>query len=325
VCGGWRESKVVAVWKQAIPAAIGAGVIQINVCMDAWLAMWANPWAPSALTYAEHILYLPLGLVSTAMGTVLLPTFSKQYAGNDTAGMKNTLRASLQDMMMVMIPATVGLMVLCSPVVALLYQRGEFDATATERTARALFVYAPGLVMFSIQKIFNPLFYGMRDIRTPMLVSVANVILNVTSNIILILVLPSEWKHVGIAASTVACSAMACVVLARIACRRLDRYSPPVEGCPKGRSPEGGVVSPSLWRGIWSVGFKSLAAAMLMAFAAWGIHEALTGRIKEIFSLGLAMTGAGGVYLVVLCILYPQGAKQIVGGIRRRLGRSERR
>ena len=293
----WRDSKVAAVWKNAIPAAIGAGVVQINVCMDFALAMWANPWAPATLKFAEHLVYLPLGLVSTAMGTVLLPAFSRQFAENDTEGMKLSLSEAMKDIALIMIPATVGLVILAHPITALLYERGAFTELATLRTARALAVYAPGLVVFSLQKIITPLFYGMHDMRTPMRLSVITVVINAAFNVTFILTLPSEWKHVGIAASTVLCTLGLSVALCAIAQRRIGALP---------------------WRPILSVTGKAVLAAAAMGAAAHFTYHAAAQALPRLAALSLAIALALLLYAALLSLLYPGGARHLLALLRRR-------
>ncbi|MCL1856057.1 MAG: murein biosynthesis integral membrane protein MurJ [Kiritimatiellaeota bacterium] len=264
----WRNSKVIAIWKAAIPAVIGAGVIQINVCLDSALAMLANTWAPAALSYAEHLVYLPLGLIATAMGTVLLPSFSRQFAENDTDGMRRTLAEALKDIALIAIPAAVGLIVLAKPITALVYERGVFTPEGTLRTSRALCAYSLGLVVFSVQKVVTPLFYAMRDTKTPVRLSIHSVIANAALNIAFIILLPSEWKHVGIAVSTVLCALGLCLALFVLAQRRIGRLP---------------------WRALILVTAKAALASALMGAAAHAAFRALSPRLPLALALALAI------------------------------------
>ena len=125
---GWRASPYVRqVLLQMGPASLGIALAQINICIDGWLAYYGAPWAPSALEYADRIIYLPLGLFGTAFATVLLPTFSKQAAAADRAALLATLERSMRNLFVLMAPMALGLIALAAPIVALLYQRGAFD------------------------------------------------------------------------------------------------------------------------------------------------------------------------------------------------------
>ena len=222
--GIFADPKLRRVLALMAPAAVGIGVIQINVCVDKVLAFWADPAAPAALEYAERLVYLPLGMFGTAFMTVLLPTFSKQAAAGDTALMRDTLERALRNLAVIMAPCSAALLVLALPVITLIYgiKGGRFDDASALLSARALAAYAPGLLVFSLQKAVTPAFYGMQDVKTPVRVSMACLILNVTFNVTSVILLPAGWKHVGIAGSTVVTSLINGVVLAMLLRRRGD-------------------------------------------------------------------------------------------------------
>ena len=203
------------------PAAIGLAVTQFNVVIDRLLAIWIGDWAPAALFYSERLIYFPLGLFATALGTVLLPVFSTQSSENDEGGMAKTIEGSLRNLLFVMIPAGIGLAVMATPVVALLFQQGEFDATSTWLTSRALRFYAPGLLVFSLAKIFVPAFYAQHDTKTPVKVGIFCVGLNLALNLILVITLPTYWKHAGLASATVLAELVYAVTLGVILHRRI--------------------------------------------------------------------------------------------------------
>ena len=88
---GWRDSKVVKVWRNIGIGALGAGAIQLNYLLDQLLAQLASPWAAGVIGYAERLMDLPLGVIGVAFGTVLLPTFAGLFAKKDVAGARETL------------------------------------------------------------------------------------------------------------------------------------------------------------------------------------------------------------------------------------------
>ena len=203
------------VWRNTMIAAMGAGAVQINYMLDQVLAQFAAPWAAGVIGYAERLMDLPLGVVGVAFGTVLLPTFSGHFAKGDVDGAKACLRKSVLQMMVLMIPASV-VTFFCAPwIVWLIYEGHAFDATATVRVARALSVYGLGLCFFSIQKCLIPFFQAQNDMRTPLRVSVQTVFLNAALNILAVVLLPVEWRHVGFAASTSLCALVGCVLFIR--------------------------------------------------------------------------------------------------------------
>jgi peptidoglycan biosynthesis protein MviN/MurJ (putative lipid II flippase) len=123
-------------------------------------------------------------------------------------------------MLFAMIPAAFGLGVLAPEVTDVIYRGGVFDSTAVVRVSRAVCVYAAGLGFFGLQKSLVPWFQAQNDMKTPLRISVKMVCLNAVLNILAVKFLPVEWRHVGLALSTVFCAACGCVLLAAAARRR---------------------------------------------------------------------------------------------------------
>ena len=128
---------------------------------------------------------------------------------------KACLRKSIVQMLVVMVPASV-VTFFCAPwIVWLIYEGHAFDQTATVRVARALSVYGLGLCFFSIQKCLIPFFQAQGDMKTPLRISVQTVILNAMLNVLAVVFLPVEWRHVGLAASTSLCALVGCLLFFR--------------------------------------------------------------------------------------------------------------
>ena len=218
---GFRDEKFRLVWKNTAIAAAGAGAVQLNYMLDQVLGQCAAPWAAGVIGYAERLMDLPLGVVGVAFGTVLLPTFAGHFAKGDVAGAKRCLRKSVLQMTALMLPASV-VTFFCAPwIVWLIYEGQAFDAQATVRVARALSVYGLGLCFFSIQKCLIPFFQAQKDMKTPFRVTVQTVVLNAVLNVLSVVFLPQEWRHVGLAASTSLCAFVGCVLFVRAPSFRL--------------------------------------------------------------------------------------------------------
>ena len=217
---GWRDEKVRLVWRNLGIAALGAGAVQVNYMLDQVLGQLAAPWAAGVIGYAERLMDLPLGVIGVAFGTVLLPTFSGLFAKRDADGARKALADSVNSMLFFMVPAAVGLAVTARETTSVVYEGGEFDATATIRVARALAVYAAGLGFFGLQKMLVPWFQAQNDMKTPLRTSVATVAMNAALNILAVWLLPVEWRHVGLAASTVVCAFAGCAMLMASARRK---------------------------------------------------------------------------------------------------------
>ena len=217
---GWFTPDVKRVWRNTTLAALGAGAVQINYALDQVLAQCAAPWAAGVVGYAERLMDLPLGVVGVAFGTVLLPTFAGMFAKEDVPGAREAFFTSTRSMLFVMIPAAVGLGVLAPEVTAAIYKGGVFDADATRRVARAVACYALGLGFFGLQKSLVPWFQAQNDMKTPLKVSSCAVVLNAALNVLSVTCLPVEWRHVGLAGSTVVCAGASCIWLGIAAVRR---------------------------------------------------------------------------------------------------------
>lgn len=213
--GSWRDEKFRLVWQNTALAAVGAGAVQVNYLLDQVLGQCAAPWAAGVIGYAERLMDLPLGVVGVAFGTVLLPTFSGHFAKGDAAGAGACLKKSLLQMTALMLPASV-VTFFCAPwIVWLIYEGNAFDATATVRVARALSVYGLGLCFFAAQKCLIPFFQAQGDMKTPLRVSAETVVLNAVLNVLAVVFLPVEWRHVGLAGSTSLCSLVGCLLFLR--------------------------------------------------------------------------------------------------------------
>lgn len=302
--GGWRDPRVRRILTLMAPAAVGMGVIQLNVCMDGVLALWAADWAPAALTYAERLVYLPLGIFATALGTVLLPTFSRQAAQEDIGALHGTLNAALRHLALIMIPAAVGLMVLASPIVrlAFLSETGAFDAVSAARTTRALWFYAPGLIVFSLQKALTPVFFALKDTLTPTRIAVRMVVLNLLLNVLFVLTWPYEWKHAGLACATVLCSAINALVLAVLVHRRIG-------------SPGWKRILTTTGQATMAAAGMGLALALMVApcrrLVGWG-------KRGDALTVGLGVAVGLGVYTALLALLCRREVRELVASIRRR-------
>jgi putative peptidoglycan lipid II flippase len=252
--------------------------------IDRLLAMWVGPQAPSALFYSERLIYFPLGIIATALGTVLLPVFSGHAARADHGQIRQGITDGLRHLLFIMIPAAVGLLVLARPIVQMIFEWKTFSTDSTGLTAIALQCYAPGLVVFSLAKVFVPAFYAMQDTKTPVRIGMIAVGLNLVLNVTFILTLPQGVKHAGIAAATVLAEAFSMTSLALILQKR---------------------IGPPDWRKVGNTAGRALAAAVLMAVTAVAVHGLFPniGKTGQILS-GLVSIAAGGAVYLIACTVF---------------------
>ena len=279
----WRDPRVKQVFLLMGPSALGLAVNQVNVMVNSMIALWVGAWAPSALFYAERLIYLPQGILATALGTVLLPVLSDFAAQKKHAEMREAIHHGLRTLLFVMTPAAVGLFVLAAPIVQMLLEHGSFGPQSTWLTARALSFYAPGLMVFCLAKVFVPAFYALQDTRTPVKIGLCGVALNFALNVTFAQTLPEYWKHAGLAFSTVIAEGFNGLMLAWFLRRRLGPFG---------------------LRGILGGLGRALAAAAAMAAVAWFAEREITTwlyvylphKAAQIVGVPTAIALGAGVY-----------------------------
>jgi len=181
------------------PGTLGLAAVQINVFVNTYLATGQPQGAVSWLSYAFRLMYLPIGLFGLSIATAALPDIAHHAAVDDVPAIRRTMSGALRMMLMLNVPATIGLMVLAKPIVALLLERGRFTPLDTASTAAALVCYAPGLLAYSVVKIASPLFYSLRDSRTPVIASLGSVAVNLALNLMLVRALGFRGLALGTA------------------------------------------------------------------------------------------------------------------------------
>lgn len=186
------------VWNLLLPVTLSFAVVQINITVDMTLGMMIGPGANSSLWYGNRLMQFPLGIFALAMGTALLPMMSQQIARGEKEASRKTLSFALRSIFFIILPSSVGLIVLREPIIRVLFERGEFDAVSTARSAAVLLGFTVGLFAFAGQKIMNSGYYAAHDSKTPMKTSV----ISLCSNVVLNLILMVPFKEAGLAIAT---------------------------------------------------------------------------------------------------------------------------
>lgn len=215
----WRHSGVIQIGKLMVPVMLGLAVYEINLLVDTLLASLLDSGSISYLYYANRLVQLPLGVFGVALGAALLPLLSEQAAKKKFGELRDSLNFGIRLVLFISIPATVGLILCRMPIVNTLWERGEFSTTATDGTAFALLFYALGLCGFAGSKIVITAFYSMQDTRTPMIIGIWSMVLNIVLNILLM----GPLKHGGLALATSLSSIFNAVVLIFVLKNRLGR------------------------------------------------------------------------------------------------------
>lgn len=232
------------------PGTIGMAATQINVFVNTLLATREGTGAVSWLDFAFRVMYLPIGLFGVSIATAATPTVSRLAAEADLARIRSTLANAIGLMLLLNLPATLGLMLLARPIVSVIFERGLFTAADTEATAAALQFYAIGLVGYSIVRIVSPTFYALQRSRLPVFASVGSVVVNIILNVWLAGLLGFRGLALG--------TSLTALLNASTQLWLLRRELHGIEG-----------------RRIARCLVRVAAASILMSVAAWATHEAL--------------------------------------------------
>ncbi len=176
------------------PAAAGSGAVQINLLISTALAARLLPHGSVTYIYmADRLNQLPLGLIGIGLGTVLLPTISRQLGGGDDAGAMATQNRGMELALLLTLPATVALVLCGEPIAAALFGYGRFTAQDTHLTAQALAAFSVGLPSYILVKVLTPGFYARQDTTTPVRFAMIAMAVNLALNLALIVPL----RHMG--------------------------------------------------------------------------------------------------------------------------------
>ncbi|UCD54764.1 MAG: murein biosynthesis integral membrane protein MurJ [Candidatus Omnitrophota bacterium] len=176
------------IWRLLVPRFFGSAVYQLSVIVDnifstfGWIV---GVGAPAALWYSYRLFHLPLAIFGIALATVALPKMSKEVARKDISALKDTISFSMRSVLLVLIPAGIGLATLGRPIIRILFERGEFTPYSTLITDNALFFYSFGLFACGGIKILVNAFFSLGDTRTPVKVASVSFFVNLVLNFVL--------------------------------------------------------------------------------------------------------------------------------------------
>ena len=194
-----------------VPGLIGSAVYQLNVFIDTIFASFLPGGSVSYLYFADRLMEFPLGTFAIAIGMASLPSLSGLATKGKMEEFKEALSFTFRLVSFISIPAMVGLIVLKTPIINLLFQRGLFDYSATVMTAKALLFYSVGLWAIAGSRIIVPAFYSLQDTWTPLKIALICLGANVIFNSILIY----PMKHAGLALATSLSSTLNLILLFR--------------------------------------------------------------------------------------------------------------
>ena len=217
----WADPTIKRIMRQMLPAILGVSVAQISLLINTNIATWLQAGSVTWLSFADRLMEFPTALLGIALGTVLLPRLSAAHAKQNHADYSSLLDWGLRLVLMLGLPAALGLALLSDGLVATLFNYGAFGAADVMQTRLAVMAYAVGLIGLLAIKILAPGFYAKQDIRTPVRIALLVLVLTQLFNLALVPV----FAHAGLALSIglgASVNALCLVVLLR----RSGHYTP---------------------------------------------------------------------------------------------------
>lgn len=202
----WKDPAVREVGGMVWPVLLGSAVGKISIFSDQIMASLLVVGSVSSLSYADKLFQLPLGLFVAGITVPIFPLLSEQVAANAPERVKATINFSMRLMGFLMIPATIGIILLRIPIVGLIYQRGNFLAEDTARTAWVLLFECIGLYTYAGRDTLTRVFYSYHDTRTPVKISAAAVFLNIGVSYGFMRLFSAVWPQAAVAGLTLGTS-----------------------------------------------------------------------------------------------------------------------
>jgi putative peptidoglycan lipid II flippase len=284
-------------FRQAIPGMIASSGPQLLVVAGAIIAS-SSPSAVSWLYFANRLVELPLGIVGVAMGTVLVPELTRALRADDRSAMMQAESRGLELAVGLALPATLGLMVLATPVVRMLFEHGVFTAADTDATAQALMLLALGLPAHVLVKTLSPAFFARDDTTTPLLATLKGLAVAIVAA----LVLGRLFGAGGIAASIALGAWSSAISLLR---QGAATFGFSIDAAARRRLPR--IVFAAILMG----GLLWLTAHVVLPWAA-DAH-----RLVQAAILGLIIAGGIAIYGGLLTLFGVVNWREAAGAIRR--------
>jgi putative peptidoglycan lipid II flippase len=205
----WQDPGVKRIMALMLPAVIGASVMQVNLLVDTLFASFLPPGSLSWLYYAERLLEFPLGIFGVALATVILPHLATYYAQGAHRAFSNSLDRALRWILIISLPATLGLGLLAQPIISTLFQHGAFAAQDVRLTSYSLMALSLGLGFFMSAKILVSAFYARQNTQLPLKVALLAMLSNVLLNALFI----GPLAHAGLSLASSLASAINALLL----------------------------------------------------------------------------------------------------------------
>jgi len=282
-----------------LPRVFGQAVVQLNFWVNTRLSSYMIIGSLSGLTWGFNLMLLAEAIIAQSVATAAMPTLSAQFALGKTGEMRNTLATTLRGILLMAIPASLGLILLRQPIVALMMQYGNFTAASTQLISWALLWYAAGMVGHCVVEIMARTFYAMQDTKTPVLVGAVAMGLNVAFSLLF-----SSWfprlgwmPHGGLALANSLATALEAGALWVFMHRRM-----------------GGLEGRKVLKGT----SQAVLAAIAMVLVLWGWLGLTQERQAWLVGAGGILVG-GMVYGLMIVLMKVPEVQSLLDFLRRRL------
>jgi len=254
-----------------------------------------------SLSYGFALMVMAQAAIAQSVAIAAMPTFSAQHALGKLDEMRSSLASALRGILLVALPASLGLMLLARPIVSLLFERGEFNATTAEMTAWALLWYAAGLLGHSIMEVLTRAFYAQHDTKTPVIIGATAMGLNVLFSILFSRYFETiGWYPLGgLALANSLATALEATALFVMMRKRLN-----------------GIEGGHILRG--AIPFSIAGGLMALTLFGW-LRFSETLSVWILVPVGIAIGGA--VYFGVLIALRVPELGYVINGVLRRIRR----
>jgi putative peptidoglycan lipid II flippase len=299
----WHDPRIRQVFVLMLPVTIGLGIVNLDQFINASFGTLVNKEAPRAIENAFRVYMLPQGIFSVAVATVLFPTLSRMAARRDPGGMRRAVGVGMRQINLLLIPAAAFMVVLATPIVRLLFERGKFNAESTHLVSIALFWFAFSLPFGGLNLLLTRTFFAVQRPWIPTSLAALNMIVDIIVSL-------SLYKPLGIAGLIIGTVAANVVMTALQVYRLRIGFNGRLEGA------QTTMITVRIL----------LASAILgvVSWVVWYVLDALLGRSlpAQIVSVGGAAGIGALVYARAVLVMHIPEAHQVRRLILAQLGRA---
>ncbi|MCY6483581.1 murein biosynthesis integral membrane protein MurJ [Clostridium aestuarii] len=182
----FKDENIIRLVKLMLPVIISTSIIQINLFISRYFATTIYEGAVAALDFSNKINMLVYEVFAVAISMVVYPTLSSYAAKKSNKEYKKALIRAVNVILLIMVPASIGILILREPIISIIFQRGKFDEKAVKITANALMFYTPAMVAYGVRDILYKAFYSLQDTKSPMINSFLGIIINIILSLIFV-------------------------------------------------------------------------------------------------------------------------------------------